>query len=177
MTVSQYDHVVPHTDLSGWGYLGVYRRSCLGLHSSDFDSSEGQTRGSHFNFYWGTDTTMWRYVHFSCFCDTKIDFYHQLWNWQVKRLIKQHKNIRNAAFLYLKISLNMSQTIHSFGWPRSGWPLLSTLCYKFVTDVNHHRDVLLLFDIMASYMKKLYWKFHNDIVNSFGVIGKISATF
>ena len=28
MTVSQYDHVVPHTDLSGRGYLGVYRRSC-----------------------------------------------------------------------------------------------------------------------------------------------------
>ena len=29
MTVSQYDHVVPHTDLGGRGYLGVYRRSCI----------------------------------------------------------------------------------------------------------------------------------------------------
>ena len=139
----------------------LYPRSCSlwpctfwGLHSSDFDSSEGQTRGSHFNFYLGTDTTIWSNVHFSCFCVTKIDFYHQLWNWQVKRLIKQHKNIRNLAFLYLKISLNMWQTIHSLVWPRSGWPLLSTLCYKFVTDVNHHRDVLLFFDIMASNMKK-----------------------
>ena len=48
------------------------------LHSSDFDSYEGQTRGFHFNFYWGTDTTMWSNGHFSCFCVTKIDFYHQL---------------------------------------------------------------------------------------------------
>ena len=29
MTVSQYDHVVPYTDLGGRGYLGVERRSCL----------------------------------------------------------------------------------------------------------------------------------------------------
>ena len=29
MTVSQYDHVVPHTDLGGRGYLGFYRRSCF----------------------------------------------------------------------------------------------------------------------------------------------------
>ena len=28
MTVSQYNHVVPYTDLGGRGYLGVYRRSC-----------------------------------------------------------------------------------------------------------------------------------------------------
>ena len=29
MTVSQYDHVVPHSDIGGRGYLGVYRRSCF----------------------------------------------------------------------------------------------------------------------------------------------------
>ena len=53
----------------------LYPRCCSlwpctfwGLHSSAFDSSAGQTRGSHFNFYWGTDTTMWSYVHFSCPC-------------------------------------------------------------------------------------------------------------
>ena len=53
----------------------LYPRCCSlwsctlwGLHSSNFDSSAGQTRGSHFNFYWGTDTTMWSYVHFLCFC-------------------------------------------------------------------------------------------------------------
>ena len=166
----------------------LYPRCCSlwpctfwGLHSSDFDSSEGQTRGSHFNFYWGTDTTMWSNVHFSCFCVTKIDFYHQLWNWQVKKTYKTAQNykkcgffvfenkfehltnntqfrltqiIRNVAFLYLKISLNIWQTIHSLGWPRSGWPLLSTLCYKFVRDVNCHRDVSLLFHVMASNMKK-----------------------
>ena len=42
-----------------------------GLHSSDFDSSEGQTRGSHFNFYWGMDTTIWSNImyifHFLCY--------------------------------------------------------------------------------------------------------------
>ena len=75
----------------------------------------------------------------------KIYFYHQLWNWQVKRLIKQHKKLRNVSFLYLKISLNMWQAIHSLGWPRSGWPLSSTLCYKFVTGVNNHTDGLLFF--------------------------------
>ena len=29
MTVSQYDHVVPYTDLGGRGYLGDKRRSCM----------------------------------------------------------------------------------------------------------------------------------------------------
>ena len=52
-----------------------------------------------------------------------------------------------------------------------------TLYYKFVTWVNHHTNVLLLVEMMASNMKKLYWEFHNDIVNSFGVMGKVSATF
>ena len=70
-----------------------------GLHSSDFDSSAGQNRGSHFNFYWGTGTAMWSYVHFLCFCVAKNVFYHQLWNWQVKRLIKQHTK-KKCIFLF-----------------------------------------------------------------------------
>ena len=69
----------------------------LGLHSSDFGSSEGQTRGSQFNFFWGTDTTVWSYVYFLCSCVTEIDFYHLLRNWQVKRLIKQHKKINKMC--------------------------------------------------------------------------------
>ena len=45
-----------------------------GLHSSAFDSSAGQTRGSHFNFYWGTDTTLWSYVHFYVLVLPKLTF-------------------------------------------------------------------------------------------------------
>ena len=52
----------------------LYPRCCslwpctfCGLHSCDFDSSAGQTRGSHSNLYWGTDTTMWSFVHFYVF--------------------------------------------------------------------------------------------------------------
>ena len=33
-------------------------------------------------------------------------------------------------------------------------PLPSTLCYKFVTGVNHHTDVLWLSEMMASNIKK-----------------------
>ena len=113
-------------------YCGLWPCTFLGLHSSAFDSSAGQTRGSHFNFYWGTDTTISSYVHLLCSCVTKIDFYHLLWNWQVKRRIKQHKeNKQKCVFLNLKISLNMWQAIHSLGWPRSGWSLSFTLCYNF----------------------------------------------
>ena len=44
---------------------------------------------------------MWSYVHFLCPCVTKIDFYHLLWNWQVKRLIKQHKTeIKMCLFVF-----------------------------------------------------------------------------
>ena len=28
------------------------------------------------------------------------------------------------------------------GWPRSGWPLSTTLCYKFVTGLSHHTELL-----------------------------------
>ena len=120
-------HIVSGWPRSGWPQVGhfdqkikvnqiasycamLYPRCCSlwpctfwGLHSSAFDSSSGQTRGSHFNFYWGTDTTMWSYAHFLCSCVTKIYFYHLLWNWQVKRLIKQHKKeIKNVSFCIWK---------------------------------------------------------------------------
>ena len=104
-----------------WYCVMIYPRCCSlwpctfwGLHSSNLNSSRGQTRGSHFNFYWGMDTTMWSYVHFLCFCASKIDFYHQLWNRQVKKLIKQHQI---CLFLYLKISLNMWQAIQFLAGP------------------------------------------------------------
>ena len=42
------------------------------------------------------------YIFLLCFCVTKIDFYHQPWNWQVKRLIKQHKTIGNVSFYIWK---------------------------------------------------------------------------
>ena len=42
----------------------------MGLHSSEFDSSEGQTRGSYFNFYWGRTlqcrVMYFFYVYFCC---------------------------------------------------------------------------------------------------------------
>ena len=53
--------------------------------------------------------------------------------------------IKKCVFLYLTISFNMWQAIHSFGWPRSEWPLSSISCNKFVTVLNHHTDALLLF--------------------------------
>ena len=70
---------------------------------------------------------------------------------EVKRLIKQHKTeIKNVSFCIW----NMWQAIQSLGWPRSGWPLSFTLCYKFVTGVNHPTNLLLLFEMMASNMEK-----------------------
>ena len=51
--------------------------------------------------------TIWSYVHFICSCVTKIDFYHLLWNWQVKRLIKQHKKEIKMCLFVFQISLNM----------------------------------------------------------------------
>ena len=63
------------------------------------------------------------------------------------------------------------------GWPRSGWPLSTTLCYKSVTGLNHHTELLLIFYVVGSDIRKKYWKFHNDTINSFGVRGKGSATF
>ena len=180
--VGHFDQKIKVNQIASYCAM-LYPRCCRlwpcnfwGLHSSAFDSCAGQTRGSHFNFYWGTDTTMWSYVHFLCSCVTKIDFYYLLWNWQVKRLLKQHKEGIKCVSLYLKISLNMWQAIHSLGWPRSGLPLSFTLCYKFVAEVNHPTNLLLLFEKMASNMEKNYWKFHNDTVTSFGVIRKVSVT-
>ena len=63
------------------------------------------------------------------------------------------------------------------GWPRSGWPLSTTLCYKSVTGLNHHTGLLLMFYMVGSDIRKKYWKFHNDTVNSFGVMGKGNAIF
>ena len=63
------------------------------------------------------------------------------------------------------------------GWPRSGWPLSTTLCYKSVTGLNHHTKLLLIFYMVGSDIRKKYWKFHNDTVNSFGVMGKGNAIF
>ena len=105
--VGHFDQKIKVNQIASYCAM-LYPRCCSlwpctfwGLHSSTFDSSAGQTRGSHFNFYWGTDTTMWSYVHFLCSCVTKIDFYHLLWNSQVKRLIKQHKTeIRMCLFVF-----------------------------------------------------------------------------
>ena len=63
------------------------------------------------------------------------------------------------------------------GWPRSGWPLSTTLCYKSVTRLNIHTELLLIFHMVGSDIRKVYWKFHNDNVNSFGVMGKGDAIF
>ena len=105
--VGHFDQKIKVNQIASYCAM-LYPRCCslwpctfLGLHSSAFDSSAGQTRGSHFNFYWGTDTTMWSCVHVLCPCVTKIDFYQQLWNWQVKRLIKQHKKeIKMCLFVF-----------------------------------------------------------------------------
>ena len=68
--------------------------------------------------------------------------------------------------------------LHIFtGWPRSGWPLSTTLCYKSVTRLNIHTELLLIFHMVGSDIRKVYWKFHNDNVNSFGVMGKGDAIF
>ena len=61
------------------------------------------------------------------------------------------------------------------GWPRSGWPLSTTLCYKSFTELNHHTELLLIFYLIGSDTRKKYWKFHNDTINSFGVMGKGNA--
>ena len=105
--VGHFDQKIKVNQIASYCAM-LYPRCCSlwpctfwGLHSSAFDSSAGQTRRSHFNFYWGTDTTMWSYVHFLCSGVTKIDFYHLLWNWQVKRLIKQHKKeIKMCLFVF-----------------------------------------------------------------------------
>ena len=105
--VGHFDQKIKVNQIASYCAM-LYPRCCSwwsctfwGLHSSAFDSSAGQTRGSHFNFYWGTDTTMWSYAHFLCSCVTKIDFYHPLWNWQVKRLIKQHtQKIKMCLFVF-----------------------------------------------------------------------------
>ena len=63
------------------------------------------------------------------------------------------------------------------GWPRSGWPLSTTLCYKSITGLNHHTELLLIFYLVGSDIRKKYWKFHNDTVNSFWSYGKRNAIF
>ena len=63
------------------------------------------------------------------------------------------------------------------GWPRSGWPHSTTLCYKSVTGINHHTELLSILYMVGSDIRKKYWKFHNDTVNSFGVMGKGNAIF
>ena len=90
--------------------------------------------------------------------------------------------IFTAATLKLwDFSLTTSGSTYCFGslsgWPRSGWPLSTTLCYKSVTGLNHHTDLLLIFYMVGSDIRKKYWKFHNDNVNSFGVMGKGNAIF
>ena len=72
--VGHFDQKIKVNQIASYCAM-LYPRCCSlwpctfwGLHSSAFDSSAGQTRGSHFNFYWGTDTPMWSYVHFSCPC-------------------------------------------------------------------------------------------------------------
>ena len=71
---------------------------------------------------------------------------------------------------------SVSRDVQS-GWPRSGWPLSTTLCYKSVTRLNIHTELLLIFHMVGSDIRKVYWKFHNDNVNSFGVMGKGDAIF
>ena len=63
--VGHFDQKIKVNQIASYCAM-LYPRCCSlwpctfwGLHSSAFDSSAGQTRGSHFNFYWGTDTTMW----------------------------------------------------------------------------------------------------------------------
>ena len=76
-----------------------------------------------------------------------------------------------------QISLIMRSLNWTTGWPRSGWPLSTTLCYKFVTGLSDHTALLLIFEMVGSDIRKKYWKFHNDTVNTFGVIGKENAIF
>ena len=105
--VGHFDQKIKLNQIASYCAM-LYPRCCSlwpctfwGLHFSAFGSSAGQTRGSNFNFYWGTDTTMWSYVHVLCSCFTKIDFYHLLWNWKVNRLIKQHKKeIKMCLFVF-----------------------------------------------------------------------------
>ena len=42
------------------------------------------------------------------------------------------------------------------GWPRSGWPLSTTLCYKSVTRLNIHTELLLIFHMVGSDIRKVY---------------------
>ena len=63
------------------------------------------------------------------------------------------------------------------GWPISGWPHSTTLCYKSVTGLNHHTELLSIFYMVGSDIRKKYWKFHNDTVNSFGDMEKGNAIF
>ena len=63
------------------------------------------------------------------------------------------------------------------GWPRSGWPLSTTPCYKFVTGLSHHIELVLMFWMVGSDIMKKYWKFHNDTLNNFGVMGKGNTIF
>ena len=158
----------------------LYPRCCslwfctfYGLNSSDFYRSRCQTKCSHFNSYWGPDTTKWNYVHFLCSITPKIYFYHQPWNLASPKAYKTIQKRKKCVFFIFENKFErVTNKTHRIVWPTSGCPHSSTLYYKFVTGLNHHTDVSLLFQMMESNMNKWYWKFHNDTVNSFGIMGK-----
>ena len=82
-----------------------------------------------------------------------------------------------ATFNEMQGMKHLNRTKVETGLPRSGWPLSTTLCYKSVTGLNHHTELLFIFYMVGSDIRKKYWKFHNDTVNSFGVMEKGNAIF
>ena len=71
----------------------------LGCISRTFTPRKVKSEALILIFVGGTDTTVWNNVHFFMFDVPKIDLYHQLWNLQVERHIRQPKKIRVVSFL------------------------------------------------------------------------------
>ena len=89
---------------------------------------------------WGcVDSTMWIYVHFSCFVFPKLTFI-------INRGIGKSK----GWYIFL-IFENKFEHVTSH---TQFWLAQIIMLYKFVTGLNHHTDVLLLFQMMGSNMKK-----------------------
>ena len=71
---------------------------------------------------------------------------------------------------YIYYNRNILQSINGLAQIRVA-PFNNTMlqvCHR----ANHHTELLLIFLMLGSDIKKKYWKFHNDAVNSFGVMGE-----
>ena len=102
--VGHFDQKIKVNQIASYSVM-LYPRCCilcpctfLGLRSCDFDSSEGQTRGSPFNFYWGRTLQCGVMYIFNVFVSPKLTFITNCGIGKSKGLYNNTRNKRNVSF-------------------------------------------------------------------------------